>query len=104
MAVACGGADDAASVMWTPQQAASITTVRGMHVDVRTCRGLGRPRHDRGATQFRRFACVAGARLPTETYDTVGVHYMLRPLGEYHGPSSKHALENVRFIGGPGIP
>jgi hypothetical protein len=89
---------------WTVRQAESISTIRGMHVRVRECRGLGHATRNDEARRFRRFACVASARRPGETYDTVGVFYDLRPLGTYDGPASKHALENVRFIGGPGIP
>lgn len=104
IAVACGN-DDAGSVpRWTVRQAESVSTIRGMRVRVRECRGLGNSARDAGLRRFRRFACVAGARRPGETFDTVGVFYDLRPLGKYEGPASKHALENVRFIGGPGIP
>jgi hypothetical protein len=99
--IAVGCAEEAP--LWTVRQAESISTIRGMHVRVRECRGVGHAAPDE-STSFRRFACVAGARRPGETYDTVGVFYDLRPLGKYEGPASEHALENVRFIGGPGIP
>jgi hypothetical protein len=48
--------------------------------------------------------CVAGGRNPADPVDTVAVLYELKPLEAYDGPSSGHALENVRFVGGPGIP
>ena len=47
----------------------------------------------------RRFACQAGARRAGEAYDTVGIHYDIHVLSDDH-----YELENVRFIGGPGIP
>jgi hypothetical protein len=104
LAVSCGTADTESMPRWTVRQAESISTIRGMRVRVRQCRGLGEATSDGGSRRFRRFACVAGARREGEAFDTVGVFYDLRPLGEYDGPSSRHALANVRFIGGPGIP
>jgi hypothetical protein len=104
IAVGCGDENGRLVRLWTVDQAESISTIRGMHVRVRECRGLGHAERDDESRRFRRFACVAGARRPGETYDTVGVFYDLRPLDAYEGPASKHALENVRFIGGPGIP
>jgi hypothetical protein len=104
IAVACADEDRASGPLWTVRQARSISTIRGMHVRVHECRGLGHAERDDRSSRSRRFACIAGARRPGETFDTVGVLYDLRPLGRYEGPASKRALENVRFIGGPGIP
>lgn len=71
-----------------------------MPVKVRGCRGIGRG----DAGRFRRFDCVAGARLPTDPVDTVAVLYELRPEGPYDGARSRYTLAKVRFFGGPGIP
>ena len=79
------GSDDG----WTADRAESITRIRGMEVHVLFCREVER----------RRFACQAGARRRGEAYDTVGIHYTVHALGPDH-----YELENVRFIGGPGIP
>jgi hypothetical protein len=93
---ACGSDPPA----WRVAEAESITVVRGTPVRNVECRG------ERGAGdgRYRRFACVAGARLRGETLDTVAVLYDLVPRAQYEGPSSDHELENVRFVGGPGIP
>jgi hypothetical protein len=69
-------------------------------VSVRGCRGIG----PRDAKRFQRFACVAGARSPTDSADTVTVLYELRATGPYEGARSRFVLANVRFVGGPGIP
>jgi hypothetical protein len=89
---------------WRQREAASITTIRGMPVHVLECRGLGKAVVDNGVRRYRDFRCLAGGRAPGETYDTVGVFYVLRALGPYVGPRSRHTLTQVRFIGGPGIP
>lgn len=100
-APSCGGASDD---RWTVREAESITSVRGLPVRVRECRGLGSPTPDGGEARFGRFACVAGARLAGERFDSVAVLFELRPRETYRGPSSKRDLERVRFLGGPGIP
>jgi hypothetical protein len=85
---------------WTAAQAESIERVRGTPVNEPRCRGLGEVVDER----FERFSCRAGARRATETYDTVAVLYDVIPEDEYEGPDSAHRLENVSFVGGPGIP
>jgi hypothetical protein len=107
----CGGSDGtepADDALWTTGQAESVTLVRGLRVRVRHCSGLGGATHaaGAGAARYRRFECLAGARAASDPYafDTVAVMYALEPLAEYGGPESEHRLENVRFIGGPGIP
>jgi hypothetical protein len=75
-----------------------------MPVRVRHCRGIGAPRREGASIRYDRFACVAGARLQWEEYDSVAVLYRLRPRDEYEGGRSKYTLEHVRFVGGPGIP
>jgi hypothetical protein len=97
-AAGCAGGDS--EPRWTVSQAASITTVRSMPVHVVRCRGLGEAEE----RSFTRIECTAGTRAPWETYDTIGVTYVVRPLAEYESPRSRHALSQVRFIGGPGIP
>jgi hypothetical protein len=77
-----------------------VTTVRGLPVRVLRCRGLG-PSDGGG---FARFDCPAGTRAPWETYDTIAVSYVLRPLAEYEGAQPRHELADVRFVGGPAIP
>jgi hypothetical protein len=91
----CGGADSA----WTVAQAEAIDSVRGLPVRVRECRGRGEPLGDGGRARYQRLSCVAGARLPGERFDTVAVLFDVRP-----GSDDDHELENVRFVGGPGIP
>lgn len=71
-----------------------------MPVNVRGCRGI----NPIGSDRFRRFDCVAGARMPSDAVDTVAVLYELRPLGSYDGARSRYMLVDVRFFGGPGIP
>jgi hypothetical protein len=102
-AAACANGDTPSREAWTVREAESITSIRGMSVRVRHCRGLGRGTND-ATLRYRRFACVAGARRPAERFDTVGVFYELHPLGAYQGARSKYSLTNVRFVGGPGIP
>ena len=94
---ACGGDDP---VRWTVPQAESVAVVRGMPVNDPRCEGVGSEVDER----FGRFRCTAGARRPTESFDSVAVHYELVPEEEYSGPASRHRLENVSFLGGPGIP
>jgi hypothetical protein len=96
MLAACG--DDQAR--WTAAQAESIAVVRGTPVNDPRCRGVGQAMGER----YDRFRCTAGARRPSETIDTVAVLYELVPEEEYAGPASAHRLENVSFVGGPGIP
>jgi hypothetical protein len=87
----------AGPVRWTERQAESIDVVRGLRVHVRRCTGLGVPRPLGRTKTYARFACLAGARAPHQTFDTVAVTYVLRPLGRYAGRSSRVALANVRF-------
>jgi hypothetical protein len=96
MFAACG----AHQARWTAAQAESIGVVRGTPVNDPQCRGVGPPMDER----YDRFRCTAGARRPSETVDTVAVLYELVPEEEYAGPASAHRLENVSFVGGPGIP
>jgi hypothetical protein len=88
----CGGSREDG---WTVREAEAIRSVRGMPVHVLRCRGLDSGRKHR----YTRFACIAGARRPSESYDTVGVLYDLVPL-----KNNGYRLEKVKFIGGPGIP
>ena len=83
---------------WTVDRAESVTTIRGMAVRVRQCRGLGTPDGKGETRSYRRFACEAGARRPGESYDTVGVYYEIRLRG-----SGGYVLDDVRFLG-PGVP
>jgi hypothetical protein len=99
-AAGCAGVDEPEPPRWTERQAASITTVRTMPVRVVRCRGLGKVEEG----SFTRIECLAGTRAPWETYDTIAVTYVVRPLGEYESLRSRHGLLQVRFIGGPGIP
>jgi hypothetical protein len=101
-----GGASarDQPSPYWQAWHAESISTVRGLPVRGRECRGRGPAIVDDGVRWYRRFRCTARTRAPWETYDTIAVHYVFRPLGPYAGPQSPHRLTQVRFIGGPGIP
>jgi hypothetical protein len=98
-ATGCAGGGES-EPRWTAREAASITTVRSMPVRVVRCHGLGEAEEH----SFTRFDCLAGTRAPWETYDTIAVTYVLRPLAEFDGPRSRHGLSRVRFIGGPGIP
>jgi hypothetical protein len=103
LVVGCGSSNDSAEPsagrLWTPAQAASISSIRGLPVRVRQCHGRGEK-----AKRYRSFRCVAGARAAGDRYDSIGVLYVLEPLGSYRGPTSPHRLRDVRFIGGPGIP
>jgi hypothetical protein len=94
---ACAGGGEA---RWTVEQAESIRHVRGTAVNEPRCEGVGPPTDDR----YERFRCTAGARRPSETFDSVAVLYELVPEAEYSGARSAHRLENVSFLGGPGIP
>jgi hypothetical protein len=81
--------------LWTERQAESIRTIRGMTVHVYRCDGLGR----RQGVRYRRFRCLAGARLRHERFDTVAVTYVLHPLGPYRGGASRFRLADVRYSG-----
>ncbi len=94
---ACGGDNP---VSWTVEQAESIAVVRGTPVNDPRCEGVGSEVDER----FERFRCTAGARRPTESVDTVAVLYEFVPEEDYDGPASRHRLEKVSFLGGPGIP
>jgi hypothetical protein len=105
----CAGSNRAepeADASWTIRQAESVTSVRGLRVRVRYCRGLGHATRSDNAARYRRFECLAGARAASDPYafDTVAVLYDLEPLADYDGPESRHRLADVQFIGGPGIP
>ncbi|MGH3085294.1 MAG: hypothetical protein ACRDNP_14820 [Gaiellaceae bacterium] len=89
---------------WRVAEAESISTVRGLRVRARECRGLGKGVTVGGRRRFRHFSCVAGARASWQTYDSVAVLYVLHALGPYVGPRSRPTLTDVRFIGGPAIP
>jgi hypothetical protein len=80
-------------------QAEAIGSVRGLPVRVRECHGRGQRVGDERPARYRRLSCVAGARLPGERFDTVAVLFDVRPTGD-----DDHDLENVHFVGGPGIP
>lgn len=95
---------DRSAVRWTLEEAKSIRSVRGLRVRVLECRGLGAAHRDDREVRFPRFACLAGARLPWERFDSVAVRYELRPLRAYDGSARSYALERVSFTGGPGIP
>jgi hypothetical protein len=89
---------------WTEREAESITTVRSLPVRVLDCKGLGAAEVEDEQRSFARFDCVGGTRAAWETYDTIAVYYLLRPLEPYDGPRSRHRLTRVRFVGGPGVP
>jgi hypothetical protein len=101
VAAGCAGSDAPSVPRWTEPEAESIRTVRSLPVRVLSCDGLGASEPD---GRYARFDCVGGTRAPWETYDSIAVFYELRPLEEYDGPRSRHALTRVRFVGGPGIP
>jgi hypothetical protein len=92
---ACGDEDRG----WTVGRAESVTSIRGLPVRVRECRGVGEASGEGAARRYERFRCLAGARLPGERIDTVAVLYEIRPKG-----GSDYELQRVRFTGGPGIP
>ena len=104
LAAGCSGGQEPDEATWTIAEAESISAVRGLRVRVEQCRGLGTAEGEGATARYRRFMCVAGGRNPADPVDTVAVLYELKPLEAYDGPSSEHALENVRFVGGPGIP
>ena len=79
---------------WTTTQGEAISSVRGLPVRVRSCRGIGPANGGR----YVRLACAAGARLPGEDFDTVAVTFEVVPRRD------GYELENVHFFGGPGIP
>jgi hypothetical protein len=95
----CARGDKSSEPLWSVRQAESITSIRGTPVRVRYCRGRGGQ-----ADRYRSFECLAGARTASDPYDTVGIFYVLHPLGEYEGRRSNYRLSNVRFVGGPGVP
>lgn len=94
LAAWAGSRSVATAVAWSPAQAESITAVRGTPVHAVRCAGVGLA-VDGG--RYRRFACTAAARAAFQTYDSVGVTYVLRPLGPFAGASSSYALSEVRF-------
>jgi hypothetical protein len=98
----CGGDEDGA-IAWSVRQAESVRVVRGLPVRVRDCRGIGRAEASDAVVRFRRFECVAGARLSGQPIDTVAVTYVLRPLSPYEAARPRYALSNVHF-GGLGVP
>jgi hypothetical protein len=100
----CAFGNESRDAEWTVQQAESITSIRGLTVRVRNCRGIDGHQGGGRKWRFQRFACVAGARAEFDRYDTVGILYVLHPLEDYDGVSSRHRLTDVRFLGGPGIP
>jgi hypothetical protein len=99
LATACSGGGDSRPG-WTEREAESITTIRSLPATVRGCEGIGESDDGR----YQRFECLAGTRAAWESYDTISVTYVLHPIDEYEGPTSRHRLTNVKFIGGPGIP
>jgi hypothetical protein len=101
IAVGCAGSDSPSVARWAEQEAESITTVRSLPVRVVRCDGLGEAESDGGRRAYARLDCVGGTRAAWETYDTIAVFYVLRPLEEYEGPRSRHRLTKVRFVGGP---
>jgi hypothetical protein len=92
---ACGDDDHG----WTVAEAESVTEVRGLPVRVRECRGLGEATREGATSRYERFRCLAGARLEGERFDTVAVRYDIETTS-----GSGYQLQNVQFIGGPGIP
>ena len=94
VAVWAGSRSGSPGVAWSRAQAESITAVRGMPVHAVRCDGVG-PAVDGGL--YRSFACTAAARASFQTYDSIGVTYVLRPLGPYSGASSRYALSDARF-------
>ena len=89
---------------WTVRQSESIAVVRGQPVHVKACRGLGPARVRHAVRRYSRFRCTAGTGLDWERFDSVSVTYVLVPLGPWRGACSEHALRNVRFVGGTGVP
>lgn len=97
-------AGDRQATYWSTREAESIATVRGLPVHVKQCRGLGHSRRGLAVVRYSRFACTAGTGLDWDAFDTVSVTYVLVPLGRYEGGCSSHALRDVHFVGGTGIP
>jgi hypothetical protein len=87
--------DESSDRGWTTTRGEAISSVRGLPVRVRSCRGIG-PATGR---RYARLACAAGARLTGEDFDTVAVTFEVVPRRD-----EGYELENVRFFGGPGIP
>jgi hypothetical protein len=102
-AAGCAG-DSSSGPRWTEREAESIATVRSVPVRRVECEGLGAAEIDGPQRSYLRFDCIGGARAEWETYDTIAVLYVLRPLEDYEGPQSRHRVTRVRFVGGPGIP
>ena len=94
LAAWAGSRSVSTAVAWNRAQAESITAVRGTPVHAVRCAGVG-PVVDGG--RYRRFACQAAARAPFQTYDSISITFLLRPLGPYAGASSNYALSDVRF-------
>jgi hypothetical protein len=84
-------------IAWSRVQAESISLVRGMPVHVLRCDGVGPAVGVNQAARYRHFACTAGARASFDTYDTVGITYVLEPLGPFSGASSRYVLTDVYF-------
>jgi hypothetical protein len=104
VAAACAGSDSQSVPRWTEGEAESIPSVRSLPVRRVECEGLGEAEIEGERRSYTRFDCVGGTRAAWETYDTIAVLYVLRPLEQYDGPRSRHRLTRVRFVGGPGIP
>jgi hypothetical protein len=105
-AFACGGENRSGrGAVWSERQAESVTVIRGMPVNVRHCGGIGPSQALDGTFGYRRFECVAGARLAGQPIDTVAVTYVLRPLAPFEAGARarRYVLRNVHF-GGLGIP
>ena len=94
---AWAGSFSHAPTAWTRSQAESITSVRGMPIHPLRCDGIGQPVNPGRHARYRLFACTAGARASFQTYDTVGVTYVLRPLSPFAGAASRYALADVTF-------
>ena len=104
VAAGCAGSDTPSVPRWAEREAESISTVRSLPVRRVRCEGLGEAEIEGERRSFARFDCVGGTRAAWETYDTIAVFYVLRPLERYEGPRSRHRLTRVRFVGGPGVP
>jgi hypothetical protein len=84
---------------WTIDRAETIRSVRGLPVRPLECRGVGRGRGEGEERRYDRIACRGAARRPGERYDSVVAHYVVVP-----GEGDDYRLEDVSFVGGPGIP
>ena len=104
LAAGCTGSDSPSAPRWTEHEAESIATVRSLPVRRVDCDGIGEAEIEGERRSFASFDCVGGTRAAWETYDTIAVFYVLRPLERYEGPGSRHRLARVRFVGGPGVP